>query len=104
VERAISGRELTRKTGEILAALGDGDTFVVVRNGRPVAELRPYPPREFVSRELLLAVMKGSPRTDAKAFRRDVDEFLDNTIYDPWERSRQRAAMSHPPEPAQPAD
>jgi len=33
-------------TGECLARVSDGDTFVVLRHGRPVAILRPARPRD----------------------------------------------------------
>jgi prevent-host-death family protein len=42
-EREITQRELRNDSGAILRAVEDGATFVVTRNGTPVAELHPLP-------------------------------------------------------------
>jgi len=56
-----------------------GESMVVTRAGRPVAELRPVPRPGLTGAELL-ARWKSLPVVDAEAFRRDLDEFLDPTL------------------------
>lgn len=75
--RTISQRELRNESGEIMRALGRGETFVVTRNGVPVGELTPLRQREFVSAEAAAAVFAGAPEIEAERFRADIDDFLD---------------------------
>jgi prevent-host-death family protein len=75
--RRITQRELRNESGEIMRALGRGDTFVVTRNGVPVGELVPLRRRRFVSVEEALATFAGAPAIDVERFRLDVDELLD---------------------------
>ena len=77
VARAITQRELRNESGEIMRALGRGETFVVTRNGVPVGELTPVRRREFVSSAAAVAVFKGAPEIDAERFRADIDDLLD---------------------------
>ncbi len=57
MEHRISATELARKVGEILAKVRyRGDSFLVERNGDPVARLVPIPERAICSlREALTA-------------------------------------------------
>jgi prevent-host-death family protein len=52
VSRTIGQRELRNQNAQILDAVEAGMTFVVTRNGEPVAELRPLARghRPFVSK------------------------------------------------------
>jgi prevent-host-death family protein len=75
--RRINQRELRNESGEIMRALDAGESFVVTRNGRPVAELTPFRRRRFVPAELVLAAFAGAPRIDAKRFRADGDRWVD---------------------------
>lgn len=75
--RRITQRELRNESGEIMRALGRGETFVVTRNGVPVGELMPLRRRQFVSAEAAVAMFAGAPVIDAERFRVDVDELLD---------------------------
>ena len=77
VKRRISQRELRNESGEIMRALDRGESFVVTRNGTPVGELVPLPPRRFVSAEAAAAAFRGAPPIDAARFRDDVDAVLD---------------------------
>lgn len=77
VERRITQRELRNESGEIMRALGRGETFVVTRNGVPVGELTPLRRRQFVLAEAAVAMFAGAPEIDAEQFRADVDELLD---------------------------
>jgi prevent-host-death family protein len=77
VARSITQRELRNESGEIMRALGRGETFVVTRNGVPVGELTPLRHRQFVLAEAAVAMFAGAPELDAARFRADVDDFLD---------------------------
>lgn len=77
--RTISQRELRNESGEIMRALDRGEDFIVTRNGVPVGELRPVR-RRFVTRDLLVEVLRGAPPIDVDRFRRDVDAVLDQDI------------------------
>jgi antitoxin (DNA-binding transcriptional repressor) of toxin-antitoxin stability system len=57
--------------------LDRGEDFIVTSNGRPVGELRPIRPRQFVPREALLAAFAGAPRIDYERLRDDIDAHLD---------------------------
>jgi antitoxin (DNA-binding transcriptional repressor) of toxin-antitoxin stability system len=57
--------------------LDRGEDFVVTSNGRPVAELRPFRARRFVSTDVAQAAMRGVGPIDFKQFRADVDSILD---------------------------
>jgi antitoxin (DNA-binding transcriptional repressor) of toxin-antitoxin stability system len=56
-----------------------GASFVVTRNGTPVAELRPLARgrRPFVPRAEIATLAAGGPRIDAAAFRRDLDAAIE---------------------------
>ena len=75
--RRISQRELRNDSGRIMRALDRGSTFIVTRNGIPVAELTPLRGRRFVAADAALAAFVGAPRLSAPRFRRDVDALID---------------------------
>lgn len=77
MSRFISQRELRNDSGEIMRALDAGTSFVVTRNGVPVAELRPLQRRRFIASGTLVDAFRGTPLIDAERFRRDVDLALD---------------------------
>lgn len=60
-----------------MRALDAGEDFIVTRNGRPVGELRPYRPRQFVSTEQLIAAFQGAPSIDYAELRADIDRYVD---------------------------
>jgi antitoxin (DNA-binding transcriptional repressor) of toxin-antitoxin stability system len=60
-----------------MRALDRGEDFVVTRNGKPVGELRPIRPRQFVPREALLAAFAGAPKIDYERLRADIDAVVD---------------------------
>ena len=84
MSRVIAQRELRNQNAQILAAVAAGATFVVTRNGTPVAELRPLPggKRPFVSRSEIAAVAAQGPHIDAAAFRRDIDSAIEQGLGD----------------------
>jgi prevent-host-death family protein len=75
--KVITQRELRNDSGEIMRAVDAGTSFLVTRNGAPVAELTPLHRRRFVATEIVLEVFKDGPAIDAARFRRDVDSLLD---------------------------
>lgn len=77
--RSISQRELRNQSGEVMRAVAKGESFVVTRNGQPVAELHPVARSRFVPTEVLIASLGGASTIDAERFRKDVDEVLEQT-------------------------
>jgi antitoxin (DNA-binding transcriptional repressor) of toxin-antitoxin stability system len=73
--RRIAQRELRNQNAAIVDAVVGGEAFIVTRDGRPVAELRPLSSgqRQLVSKLDLIAVAQHGPHLDARAFRADLD-------------------------------
>jgi prevent-host-death family protein len=80
MSRIITQRELRNDSGAVLRDVQAGQTFIVTRNGTPVAELRPIAPRRFVPRTVLAAAATRAPRVDADRFRADVDALIDQSV------------------------
>jgi prevent-host-death family protein len=60
--RTIPQSELRNNLGEILRQTEQGESFVVTVEGRAVAELSPYPSRQWVPRaEVLNLLRTGKP-------------------------------------------
>jgi prevent-host-death family protein len=77
MQREITQRELRNESGEVMRALDAGESFVVTRNGVPVGELLPLRRAPFVSKVQILAAFAHAAPIDAKRFRSDIDELLD---------------------------
>ena len=77
MSRTITQRELRNDSGRIMRALDRGKSFLVTRNGVPVAELTPIRQRNFVPAEVVLALFGGAPRVNYARFRRDIDRLID---------------------------
>ncbi|MGH7896435.1 MAG: type II toxin-antitoxin system Phd/YefM family antitoxin [Candidatus Binatia bacterium] len=75
--REITQRELRNDSGEIMRALDRGESFVVTRNGVPVAQLVPLQRRAFVSAEMVAAAFARAPRLKRARFRADIDTLID---------------------------
>ncbi|HEY3071468.1 MAG TPA: hypothetical protein VGJ46_01505 [Candidatus Limnocylindrales bacterium] len=75
--KTITQRELRNGSGKIMRALDRGESFVVTRNGVPVGELRPLPPRRFVPVGEVSTAFASAPRIDRARFRRDLDALVD---------------------------
>jgi antitoxin (DNA-binding transcriptional repressor) of toxin-antitoxin stability system len=83
--RTISQRELRNDSAKIIRELQGGTTFVLTNNGEPVGEIRPlHGPQRFVRKEVLVASIGDWKPIDVEEFMRDVDEAVDQTIYDPY--------------------
>lgn len=80
MSRTITQRELRNDSGAILREVQAGETITVSRNGVPVAELRPVPPRRFVPRAVIEEAAKRAPRIDARRFRDDLDSVVDPSV------------------------
>ena len=82
MSRVIAQRDLRNQNAQILAAVEAGASFVVTRNGTPVAELRPLVGgrRRFVPRAEFAAQAAAGPRIDAAAFRRDLDAAIEQNL------------------------
>lgn len=82
----ISATEASRNFSEILNRTRyGGESFVVERNGEPVAEIRPAPKRSTVAD--LIDFLENTPLPDPD-FRRDMQEIIAQRKWDyprdPW--------------------
>lgn len=77
MNRTVSQRELRNDAATVLRDVQRGETLIVTRNGTPIAELRPLPPRRFVPRAVIADAAGRAPRIDADRFRSDVDAIVD---------------------------
>ena len=73
----INQRELRNDSGGVMRRVDAGEDFVVTRTGVPVAELRPVRARAFVGTDLVLATFASAPPIDAKRWREDLDDGID---------------------------
>lgn len=80
--RTIAQRELRNDNAKIIDAVTAGETFVVTRNGEPVAELLPIRSgrRTFISRQEVEALAKAGVRIDPNRFRKDLDRVIDQGL------------------------
>jgi antitoxin (DNA-binding transcriptional repressor) of toxin-antitoxin stability system len=77
MRRRITQRELRNESGRVMRDLEKGRSFIVTRNGVPVAELSPIRPRMYVASDAVLAAFAAAPRIARTRFRKDVDAFVD---------------------------
>jgi prevent-host-death family protein len=82
MNRVITQRELRNQSAAVLREVEAGRTFVLTRNGTPVAELRPIQPHRFVPRATIAEARASAPRVDARQFRADLDSVIDQSIDD----------------------
>jgi prevent-host-death family protein len=82
VATTIPQRELRNENARVIEAVAAGETFVVTRNGEPVAELRPIRAgrRSFVSRDEVAALANGPVRIDHRQFRADLDRAIEQGL------------------------
>ncbi len=80
--RTIPQRELRNANAQVIAAVAAGESFVVTRNGVPVAELRPIerPRRSFVPKAELAALAAAGPHIDLAQFRADLDHAIEQGL------------------------
>ena len=75
----VSVRELRNQGGRVLDRVARGERVTITRDGRPVAELRPYI-HARLSAEALLARWRRLPVVDPAAFRNDIDQIIDSRV------------------------
>jgi prevent-host-death family protein len=82
VTTTIAQRELRNDNAKVIDAVAAGESFVVTRNGVPVAELRPVHTvrRSFVPKTELLGITKAGPHIDLEEFQRDLDRAVDQEL------------------------
>jgi prevent-host-death family protein len=82
VPKRIAQRELRNENAKVIEAVVAGETFVVTRNGVPVAELRPVGParRTLVPRAELLALAAAGPHVERERFQADLDRIVEATV------------------------
>jgi prevent-host-death family protein len=80
--KTIPQRELRNENSKVIDAVTAGETFVVTRNGEPVAELRPFRAarRTFISREAVAVLAAAGVRIDRHRFRADLDHVIDQGL------------------------
>ena len=71
--------ELRKHGRAVIERVEAGESLLVSRDGRPVAELRPLP-RKPLDAETLLELYKDVPPMDPEAFRRDLDSIIDPSL------------------------
>jgi prevent-host-death family protein len=77
MSRSITQRELRNDSAAVLRDVEGGQIITVTRNGTPVAELRPIPPRRFISRATIAEAGRRAPRVDLARLRADLDAVTD---------------------------
>jgi prevent-host-death family protein len=80
--RMITQRELRNDSAAVLRDVQSGQTLIITRNGTPIAEIRPLPPRRFVPRALIADAIRRAPRVDHARLRADLDAVVDPAIGD----------------------
>jgi prevent-host-death family protein len=78
----ITQRELRNDSGAVLRSVEAGETYIVTRNGTPVAELRPLRRQTFVPTTQLLATFSGQKPLDSQRFLSDLDDVVDQGFPD----------------------
>ncbi len=80
MSRQISQRELRNDSGEIMRRVEAGESFVITRNGKPVADLVPHaagPKRRKTLREFQEDARKLPPIDVEQWYRdRDADDLI----------------------------
>jgi prevent-host-death family protein len=80
--KTIAQRELRNQNAKVIDAVAAGESFVITRNGEPVAELRPVRAgrRTFVSRAEVAELATAGVRIDRHRFRADLDQLIDQEL------------------------
>lgn len=80
--RTIAQRELRNDNAKVMDAVMAGESYVITRNGEPVAELRPVSAgrRRFISRTQVAVLARANVRIDKDRFRADLDDVIDQGL------------------------
>jgi len=60
-----------------MRGLDRGETFIVTRNGVPLATLAPLRNASFTKTTVAISAFRGAPEIDFKRFRGDIDAHID---------------------------
>jgi len=96
VGAVVSQRELRNDSGAIMRRVEQGESFVVTRNGVPIADLIPHKPdrgprQRFVPVDDIGRGLRMLPDWGVTQFRAELaefDELVDDTDTDPWPIAR----------------
>ncbi|WBB97788.1 MULTISPECIES: type II toxin-antitoxin system prevent-host-death family antitoxin [unclassified Solwaraspora] len=80
--REITQRELRNESGAIMRGVERGESYVITRNGTPIARLIPLRRRTFVPRAEAMAAFATAPVLDAERLRADLDDAVDQDPFD----------------------
>lgn len=82
MQRVIDQSELGDRSEEIVNAVSMGDSFIVTRQGVPIAEVRPILSRRrrVVGKPEIIATFANGPRIDARRIRSDIDRVVDPDV------------------------
>lgn len=72
----VTVRDLRNRGGEVLERVARGESVIVTKDGRPVAELRPLP-RSSVGPAELIRRRRHLPDVDVTKLRADIDAVID---------------------------
>ena len=80
--KTIAQRELRNDNAKVIDEVVAGESFVVTRNGVPVAELRPLRAlrRTMVPKSSIANFITTGPGIDAKLFRADLDNLINQDL------------------------
>ncbi|HME47035.1 type II toxin-antitoxin system prevent-host-death family antitoxin [Mycobacterium sp.] len=76
---SVTVRDLRNHGGEVLERVARGETVVVTKDGRPIAELRPLP-RPSVGPAELIRRRRNLPDVDPTKLRAEIDAAVDQTL------------------------
>ena len=79
MEAAVTIRDLRNHGGDVVDRVAAGESLVVTRSGKPVAELIPLR-RRGLDAATLLARWRHLPPVDPDALRADLDRVLDASL------------------------
>ncbi len=82
----VTMRELRNHGGDVLERLARGEALTVIRDGQPVAELRPLR-RRPIPTAVLLHRWRGLPVVDGAKLRADIDGLATDVKPDDRDRS-----------------
>jgi prevent-host-death family protein len=73
---AITQREFRNNSAAVMDAVEAGQTYLITRNGRVIAELRPVSGRRPLTAEELVARHRRLPPVSMGDLRRDADDYF----------------------------
>ena len=80
--KTLAQRDLRNNNAQVIDSVVAGETFIVTRNGKHVAELRPLRStrRTFVPREEIADMARAGQRINRHQFRADLDREIDQDL------------------------